>query len=226
MIAIPPVTALLFMKMISERVPNKNILPFCGKPLFHWILESLSECPEISEIILNTDSEEIADDARKHFDLTIHMRPEALLAIDRDEAYQLMAHDLSICEGDYFLQTHSTTPLVKPETFTSALNRFFGQSAHDSLMSITPVQKRFYYSDGSPVNHDPDRLIKTQELPPLYEENSCIYIFSRQIFEERKNRIGHKPLLYPMDPAESVDIDEIIDFQLAEALMKERLATD
>jgi len=213
------------MKRNSERVPDKNIRPFCGRPLLHWIIESLSQCPEISEIILNTDSEEIAAEARQNFGVTIHMRPDALLTIDRDEAYQLMAHDLSISEGDYFLQTHSTTPLVRPETFTAALESFFGQSDHDSLMSITPVQKRFYHSDGSAVNHDPDKLIKTQDLQPLYEENSCIYIFSRQIFEERRNRIGHNPLLYPMDATESVDIDEMVDFLLAEALMKERVAT-
>jgi N-acylneuraminate cytidylyltransferase len=66
-------------------------------------------------------------------------------------------------------------------------------------------------------------LIRTQELPPLLEENSCIYIFSREVFTKRKNRIGYNPLLYPVNPYEAVDIDEMIDFDIAEYLMKKRL---
>ena len=66
-------------------------------------------------------------------------------------------------------------------------------------------------------------MIKTQELPFIYEENSCIYIFSRKAFETTGNRIGLSPKMFSMDPYESVDIDEPIDFSIAEALMEEQL---
>ena len=207
------------MKGNSERIPRKNMKTFCGRPLFHWIMDALSASKRIGEIIINTDSEEIARSASDHYAVTIHMRPDHLLTIDRNEAYQLMAHDLSLTAGDFFLQTHSTTPLVKMETIDRAIEAFFGQTACDSLMSVTPVQKRFFWGDGKPINHDPDRLIKTQELPVVLEENSCIYIFTRGVMEKRKNRIGANPLFFRMDPLESVDIDEMSDFIVAEAIM-------
>ncbi|MFC1547125.1 cytidylyltransferase domain-containing protein [Candidatus Neomarinimicrobiota bacterium] len=211
------------MKGHSERVPRKNMRQFCDRPLFHWIMDSLAECRHITEIIINTDSEELAANAEEHFAVTIHMRPDHLLTITSDEAYQIMAHDLTLTDGEYFLQTHSTTPLVKSVTLNTAIESYFAQHEHDSLLSVTEVQHRYYWPDGRAVNHDPDALIRTQELPPLLMENSCIYIFSREVFTKRKNRIGYNPLLYPVNPYEAVDIDEMIDFDIAEYLMKKQL---
>ncbi len=220
---IPPLKALLFMKGHSERVPGKNMRPLCGRPLFHWIVEQLAKSEHISAIIINTDSEEIARSATDHFDVTIHMRPDYLLDIQSDEAYQIMAYDLTKTDGEHFLNAHSTTPLLRAETIDQAIETFFDQREHDSLFSVTPIQSRFYWPDGKAINHDPDALIKTQNLSPIYEENSCIYIFSRAVFTERKNRIGQRPLMFPMDSYEAVDIDDMIDFDVANALMAARL---
>ena len=211
------------MKKHSERVPEKNIRPLCGRTLFHWILESLSHSQHIKEIIINTDSEKIAEDASNNFKVTIHMRPDYLLHIQSDEAYQIMAYDLERTDGEYFLQSHSTNPLLRSETIDNAIESFFEQSEYDSLFSVTPVQKRFFWKDGSAINHDPENLIKTQELPIILEENSCIYLFSRTVFFERKNRLGNHPMLFPMNKFEAVDIDEEFDFAIAEALMTARL---
>lgn len=210
------------MKGHSERVPGKNLRPLCGRPLFHWILKSLAACQYIQEIIINTDSEQIARGAQDHFNVTIHMRPEYLLNIHSNEAYQLMAYDLEHTDGEYFLQSHSTNPLLRTATIDRAIETFFEQSEYDSLFSVTPIQKRFFKEDGTAINHDPNHLIKTQHLPKLLEEDSCIYLFSRRVFFERENRIGYHPLLFPMDKFESVDIDEEYDFFLAEAMMNHR----
>lgn len=227
MTCIPKIKALLFMKGYSERVPGKNIKPLCNRPLLHWILETLTKCRHIDEIVINTDDEEIARQATDHFDVTIHMRPEYLLSITSNEASQIMAYDLSIMEGEHFLQTHSTNPLVKTDTIDRAVETYFENlEKHDSLFSVTPVQKRFFWEDGRAINHDPQNLIKTQELPFLYEENSCIYIFSRKVFEEVGNRIGRSPMMSSMDPYESVDIDEPFDFSIAEVLMAERIGLE
>jgi N-acylneuraminate cytidylyltransferase len=75
---------------------------------------------------------------------------------------------------------------------------------------------RIFWKDGEPINHDPDNLIRTQDLDPIYEENSCLYLFSRDIFNKRENRLGFNPKMMVMDPIESIDIDEEHDFQLAE----------
>ena len=209
------IKALVPMKGHSERVPNKNIRLIAGKPLFHWILESLSKSQYIDEIIINTDSEEIAENASANFDVIILKRPEELCG-DMVSMSPLIKHDISHTSGSLFLQTHSTNPLVKTETIDRAIETFYKLSDHDSLFTVTPMWTRIFWKDGEPINHDPDNLIRTQDLDPIYEENSCLYLFSRDIFNKRENRLGFNPKMMVMDPIESIDIDEEHDFQLAE----------
>ena len=219
--SIPRIKALIFMKAYSERVPGKNMKKLFGKPLFHWILDSLSESNYINEIIINTDSNEIAESATSNYDVTIHMRPKYLNNIDSNEANQIIEYDLSKINGEYFFQTHSTNPLLNVDTIDSALEEYF-DNKFDSLLSVTEKQKRYFTLDGDPINHNPQNLVKTQNCKSLYEENSCIYIFSRKVFEKNTNRIGENPMLYPISPLESIDIDEPLDFEIAEFLMKRR----
>ena len=83
------------MKAYSERLPRKNMKKLCGRPLFHWILDTLSESIYINEIIINTDSKEIAESASKNYNVTIHERPEYLNNIESNEANQIIEYDLS-----------------------------------------------------------------------------------------------------------------------------------
>jgi CMP-N-acetylneuraminic acid synthetase len=220
---VPKITALVPMKEHSERVPGKNVRPLCGKPLFHWILSALSQSRYVDRIVIDTDSPQIAEDAKAHFKVTIIDRPPHLRG-DMFVANDLIAYDLSqLTEGEFFLQTHSTNPLLRPETIDGAVEAFFSQAEHDSLFTVTPLQTRLYWPDGTPVNHDPDQLIRIQDLPPIYEENSCLYLFSRETFLKRKNRLGESPMVFPIKRFEAVDIDEEFDFLIAEALMAERL---
>jgi CMP-N-acetylneuraminic acid synthetase len=220
---IPKIKALLPMKIHSERVPRKNIRPLCGKPMFHWIVEALSKSQYIDEIIIDTDSHEIAEDARKNFPVKIVGRPDFLLG-DMVSMNAIIAYDLSVSTGEYYLQTHSTNPLLRTETIDRAIETFFAESDHDSLFSVTPLYTRLYWPDGKPVNHDPENLVRTQDLAPIYEENSCIYIFSRTIFAKRNHRLGYRPKIFPMDRGEAVDIDEEVDFSFADAWMARRLS--
>ena len=212
------------MKEVSERLPGKNMRPLCGRPLFHWIMNALYESGVVDEIIINTDSEEIANNAKKHFNATIHMRPDYLLSIQSDEANQILAYDLEATSGDYFIQTHSTNPLVNPKTIKDAIELFFGiMNENDSLFSVTPLQRRLYSQDGKALNHDPANLIKTQELPITYEENSCFYIFTRKSFFSNRSRIGKRPYLFPINRFEAVDIDDEFDFLLADTFMRKKM---
>ena len=222
----PKIKALIFMKEHSERVPNKNIRDFCGKPLFHYILESLSKSKYINEIIINTDSQKIAKNAKEFFNVTIHMRPDYLLKIDSNEANLIIEDDISKIDCEYFIQTHSTNPLLKTNSIDKSIEAFFNQQECDSLFSVTPYQNRLFFENGDPVNHNPNQLIKTQDLPYLYEENSCIYIFSKNSFLKNKNRVGVNPKLFSIDRFEAVDIDEMEDFVFAEFLMQKELSNE
>ena len=212
---IPFVKALVPMKHHSERVKDKNFRNIGGKPLFHWILESLSRSKYIDEIIINTDSDLIAEDASKNFNVTILKRPDYLLG-DMVSMAPLTKYDLSKTDGDYFLQTHSTNPLLSTDTIDKAIETYFSLKQYDSLFTVTPLKTRFYWQDGRAVNHDPENLIRTQDLPVIYEENSCIYLFSREIFAERGHRLGKNPYMMPIDRIEAIDIDEEEDFLMAE----------
>jgi len=218
---IPKIKALVPMKGHSERVPNKNIRLLAGKPTFHWILESLSKSKYIDEIIINTDSKEIAKSATDNFKVTILDRPDFLLG-DMVSIQPLIAYDLLQTKGEYFLQTHSTNPLLTTKTIDSAIEAFFAQKEHDALFSVTETKTRFYWSDGKGINHDPKHLIRTQDLDPIYEENSCFYIFSRETNEKIKNRLGSNPMMYPIDRLEAADIDDLEDFYWCEFLLNRK----
>jgi len=218
---IPGVKALVPMKGHSERVPDKNIRLLAGKPTFHWIIDELSKSKYIDEIIINTDSKEIAQSATANFKVTILERPDYLLG-DMVGIQPLIEYDLSKTEGMYYLQTHSTNPLLTVKTIDKAIETFFGQKEHDALFSVTEIKTRFYWPDGSGINHDPKYLIRTQDLDPIYEENSCLYIFSRETNERTKNRLGSNPLMFPIDRLEAADIDNMEDFYWAEFLLQRR----
>jgi len=218
------ITALLPMKGHSERVKNKNMRLFNGQPLYHQIARVLQESPVVDSILINTDSKIIAEDAAKYFSkIRIINRPEKLKG-DMVPMNEIIKYDLSVCDSDHFLQTHSTNPLLKKETLERAIKDYFNSlGSYDSIFSVTKLQTRLYNQSGEPVNHDPRELLRTQDLPPLFEENSNMFIFSKDSFYSAGNkRIGEKPKMFTMDKLEAIDIDEEKDFILAETLMKIR----
>lgn len=217
-----PITALVPMKAHSERVPGKNVLDFVGKPLFHWIFEALRSSRYIDRIVVNTDSAEIGEEATARFGARVLWRPTHLCG-DMIGIQPLIEWDLEHSDGTTYLQTHCTNPLLTADTIDAACERFRRKGDHDSLFSVTQLQTRLYWSDAAPINHDPLRLVRTQDLDPVFEENSCIYLFSRTTFERCHHRIGSRPILFPISPLEAVDIDEPHDLAIAGAIMRQRL---
>lgn len=219
----PRIVAFVPMRHSSERVKGKNYRPLGGRPLFHHIVQSLLDCPLISEVVIDTDSELITADATAAFpEVRVIPRPEHLYGGDTP-MNDILLYDVTQAPADYYVQTHSTNPLLTTETITAAIQTFLDQREdHDSLFTVTPLQTRLWWPDGRAVNHDPAVLLRTQDLPPVMEENSCLYVFDQATLEQRGNRIGATPILYPLDPEESWDIDEEIDWKVVEALYAAR----
>jgi CMP-N-acetylneuraminic acid synthetase len=219
----PRIVALVPMRHSSERVPGKNYRPLGGRPLFHHIIETLRACPEIAEIVIDTDSDTIRTDAAASFpDVRVVERPEHLRA-GTVPMNDVLLHDIGRVEADLYLQTHSTNPLLRAATISDGIGRFLAaQANHDSLFGVTRLQTRLWSADGRPMNHDPAILLRTQDLEPIFEENSCIYLFTRRLLEERGTRIGAKPLLYEIPRDEAWDIDEEVDFEVVSALYAAR----
>lgn len=216
--------ALVPMRHHSQRVPGKNYRYLAGKPLYQHIIETLLAVPEVDEVVVDTDSEPVMVGLRENFpQVKIIDRPEYLRA-DEMPMNEILIHDTEQYPADFYLQTHSTNPLLKAATISDAIQAFKNNYPElDSLFSVTRWQSRFYDKDGNAVNHNPRELIQTQDLPPMYEENSCIYIFTRENLIAKRHRISDRPLMFEIPRLEAVDIDEEADFQIANILMHMRL---
>jgi CMP-N-acetylneuraminic acid synthetase len=211
--------AIIPMRHNSERVPGKNYRPLGGIPLYHHVVRTLSAVPEIDSIVIDTDSDFIIDDCADHFPLVrVLLRPENLR--DGNIAMNdVLLNTLDQVDANIVLQTHSTNPFLKADTVSAALKLFKKPgNEFDSVFSVTRLQARLWDADTRPVNHDPSVLLRTQDLAPLFIENSCFFIFTPQLLRERRNRIGSHPLMFEMAALEAVDIDIEEDFALAVAI--------
>lgn len=211
--------ALLPMKAHSERVKGKNFRTFAGRPLFRWILDSLLKVKEIEKIIINTDAREIlkenglVDTDR----IQIRDRKEDICG-DLVSMNKIIEDDLENVESEVYLMTHTTNPLLTADSIRGAMRAYHEgtKAGKDSLFTVNDFQTRFYRADGSAVNHDPDNLMRTQDLETWYEENSNLYIFNRDSFAKTHARIGKNPVLFETLRTESADIDDQIGWKMAE----------
>jgi CMP-N-acetylneuraminic acid synthetase len=220
---IKKIAALVPMRHHSERVPGKNYRLLAGKPLFHHILHTLQAVPEINQIVVDTDSSVIIDKSAQGFPgCGCAGAPEHLRA-DTIPMNEILLYDTNQVKADLYLQTHSTNPLLKAETISAAIQMLLDNyPAFDSLFSGTRMQTRLWDQLGRAINHNPFILLRTQDLPPVYEENSCIYLFRRETLETRRNRLGDRPCLFPMEASEAWDIDEELDFLIADLILSRR----
>lgn len=213
------VVALLPMKANSERVKGKNFRELAGKPLFKWILDSLLSVEEIDCVVINTDAREIlAQNGLIESEKVIIRDRKSELCGDMVSMNLILADDIEAVDADVYLMTHTTNPLIAPGTIKKGFAMLEAASDKDSLFTVNKIQTRFYREDGSAVNHDPDNLLRTQDLEPWYEENSCLFYFTKESFAKTNARIGEKPLMMVTPPLESLDIDEPHDWDMVAAL--------
>ncbi|MDD5569555.1 MAG: acylneuraminate cytidylyltransferase family protein [Bacteroidales bacterium] len=217
-------TALVPIKKNSERFENKNFLQFCGQPLYRIILEKLQAIDLINKIVINTDSEVIADDCQKRYSKTLIIKRPNNICGNEITMNTLIKYDLTQVHGEHFLQTHCTNPLLSIRTIKHAINLYFKNlTTFDSLLTVESIKKRGFNNKGIPINHDNSKLEKTQDLPEIYIENSNLFLFSRGSFNNNSlSRIGKKPQFLTMSFIEGIDIDFRDDFILAEMIYKNK----
>jgi CMP-N-acetylneuraminic acid synthetase len=224
MAAKPNIVALLPMKAHSERVKGKNFRLFNGKPLFRWILDTLLDIEEVGRVVINTDARAILAEnglTEGHRILIRDRKPE--ICGDFVSMNLVLADDVAAVPADRYVMTHTTNPLLSATSIRAALQHF-GRAAQaegaDSLFTVNRFQTRFYRADGSAVNHDPSVLVRTQDLEPWFEENSNLYIFSRESFSSTRARIGRKPVMFETPRLESFDIDDQTGWDMAELVCR------
>ena len=218
------VVSLLPMKAHSERIAGKNFRDFCGKPLYAWVLDRLLSIDEIDLIVINTDARAILADHGLVESDRVRIRdrgPE--LCGDTISMNRILEDDIRAVPADTYLMTHTTNPLLTQETIQAALADYslgLKDESCDSLFTVNRFQTRFYREDGWPINHDPNHLVRTQDLEVWYEENSNLFIFNQESFAGTGARIGARPRFYEMRPWEAVDIDDAHGWRMAELIAR------
>jgi CMP-N-acetylneuraminic acid synthetase len=212
------------MRHSSERVPGKNYRPFGdGRPLYQHVLDVLLGCSAIEKVVIDTDSPTIIEQCRVKYPSVLLIDRPAHLRDGTTPMNEVLLHDMAQVPSRFYLQTHSTNPLITVATIDSAVQAFRANyPAYDSLFSVTPYKTRLWDQLCRPINHNSNILLRTQDLPPVFEENSCLYIFAGDILQESRNRLGRRPYMFQMSPWEALDIDEEINFRIAEVVYRER----
>jgi CMP-N-acetylneuraminic acid synthetase len=219
------VVAIVPMRHSSERVKGKNYRVLGDAPLFHHIVRTLLATPSITEVVIDTDSPTVREDTAIAFPtVRVLERPEHL----RDGAIAMndvLLNTVNAVDADVILQTHSTNPFLSSDTVQKALDLFLSpNNDYDSVFGVTRLQARLWDKNTHAVNHDPAVLLRTQDLDPIYLENSCFYIFTPDVLREHNNRIGVRPAMVETPAGEAIDIDEESDWDLAEAVWNMRAA--
>ena len=130
----------------------------------------------------------------------------------------------SHCEnysGDIVFLAQVTSPLLRVSSIQKAMNFYLNSNIYDSLNSVT-AEKKFLWKDMKPINYNINQTPKSQDLPNIISLNFAITIIKKQVMIKRKNVIGFNPSFFELDKVESLDIDDLIDFNIAE-LMYQKL---
>lgn len=212
------ISALIPIKAHSERVEQKNFRELNNTPLYKHIIKTLSKSEFIHNIYIDTDARYKLD--LKEFN-NVHIidRPDYLIG-DFVSVNALIEYDLQFIDSDIILQTHVTNPFLKKETIDRCIQSFIDKDVQ-SLFSVTELYERFWTKKGKPINHNPNELIRTQDLEPLYLDNSCIYMFTRDFFNNNKLRINEKSTMFKISKEESLDIDTEYDWNVAVCFAKQ-----
>jgi CMP-N,N'-diacetyllegionaminic acid synthase len=217
----------------SKGIPEKNIKPFCGKPLIAYSIEQALETDLIDRTIVSTDDEKIAEISRNFGAETPFIRP-AQLATDEASTLDVLLHSIEWCKNnenlhfDIILLLHANTPLRSKNDIRRCVAILVDQNA-DNVFSVTPAKNNPYFNMVKVNEKDKVTLVKDgnfqnrQSAPSVYDMNSSIYTWWTDTLVKTKSLYLPKTQIYKMPRERSIDIDEPIDFRIAEMIMKDTI---
>lgn len=208
------VVALVPIKMNNERTPGKNTKKFHdGTPLIQCILKTLKKCKEVDEIYVYCSKEEIKE----------YMIPE-IIFLKRDPKYDTAQADVNdmfrtfsfSVSADIYVLAHATAPFLEAESIDKGIEQV-KLGKYDSAIAVKRMQE-FIWKDQKPFNYDVNRIPRTQDLEPLFVETTGLYIFTKDVIQHKKSRIGEKPYMLEVSKYEAIDINDPEDFVIADAI--------
>lgn len=206
--------AIVPMKLNNSRLPQKNTKCFTnGKPLCYYVLSTLLSIKEIDEVYVYCSNPDIKQYIPEG---VIYLRRSASLDQDTTKMNEVLSTFVAEVNADIYVMTHTTAPFVSAESIIKGLAAV-KSGEYDSSFAAKKVQD-FLWKDGKPFNYKLDNIPRTQDLPALYEETSGFYIYRNEVMTKCNRRIGDKPYIVEVGEIESIDIDELEDFVIADAI--------
>jgi CMP-N-acetylneuraminic acid synthetase len=200
------------VKLNNERLENKNIKSFeNGKPLINYILNTAIQVNDIDEIYVYCSSEKIQDYLPPQ--VKFLKRPKNL-DLPTAGGLDLIENFKQAVYADIYIKLHATSPFTKIESIEKGLNAVIS-GYYDSAFPVI-VNHDFFWIDGK-SNYDTENIPRTQDLKPFYIETTGFYIYNHDIAEQRR-RIGDTPFFIEVSKIEAIDINEPIDFEIANAI--------
>lgn len=214
------ITAVVVARAGSKRLPGKALLPFAGSTLVGHKVRTLKACPLINAVVIGSDSMDILEEGERCGAVAI-LRDAYHCDESRCSANEMLADMAGRVDGDVILWAHPTNPLVRSETYASAIATYREglYEGYDSLCSVTPV-RRHCWQNGKPLNFNPwaARHQLASDLAEYQFQDGAIFIQPREAMIRNQYFYGSKPVLFPVDPYESLDIDVDRDYRAALAL--------
>lgn len=208
------IVAIMPIKLKNERCPGKNIKMLGSKPLLQYELDNLKDTELIDSINVFCSSEEIISYLPEGIDYV--KRPE-YLDLPTSNFTQIFEQFMMEKDADIYVYAHATAPFVKIDTMKQCILAV-KSGEYDSAFCALKLQD-YLWQDGEPLNFEASNIPRTQDLKPIYQETSGVYVFTKEVFEKYHRRIGKKPFVKEVSFKEAVDIDNPEDFQLAQALV-------
>ncbi|HLC77843.1 MAG TPA: acylneuraminate cytidylyltransferase family protein [Candidatus Nanoarchaeia archaeon] len=208
------------IKTNNTRLPGKNTKMLAGKPLYSYLFNTLKKVKEagLAEIFVDSSDENILKIARQWNFKTVK-RPKEYNS-DTTNGDDLINRIVSKLNFEIVGQLFVTSPFLSFDAIKFAIVSM-KKNNYDSLFGVVKRQNRFWFKS-KPINHDLNKLLRTQDLTPVYEE-SDLYFFKKSSFLKYKKRICGKYKAISVRKLESVDIDYPEDFVYAESLIKSKL---
>lgn len=209
----------------SKGIPRKNIRSLAGKPLIAYNIEQARRSRYISRLVVSTDDDEIAAVARQ-YGAEVVWRP-AEISGDTASSESALLHVLeSLRQGEGYLPEilvflQCTSPLTLAEDMDGTVQALLDQDA-DSALAVIP----FHYflwrqteKDAVGINHDKRIRPLRQEREPQYLETGAVYVMRVEGFVRARHRFFGKTAMYIMPAERRLEIDDPVDFQIAEVLL-------
>lgn len=210
------IKALVAVRSGSTRVQNKNLRPFAGKTLIHYKLEQLKRIPNLDGIVLNSNDDDMLEIGRQYG--VERVKRDAYYASNSVVMSEVFANMAENCSADVIVYANVTNPLLTDKSLVEAIEFFKAHMEEYSSINSAHKLKEFMWLDGKPLNYDPMNQPRSQDLPDIYVPNAAFSILTRETMMRDRNIVAKKPFMYEIDYYEATDIDNPIDFEIAEYL--------